>query len=89
MRVKNVSPFPVAVGGGQMVDVGGHADLNSRTPEVAAALDRGVLTRTTGRPAPRRPAPRDVSEPEPASQADREPEPAGAGGDAEPDSEES
>jgi hypothetical protein len=85
MRVKNVSAFPVAVGGGQMVDVGGHADLNSRTPEVASALDRGVLTRTTGRPAPRRPAPRDVSEPEPASQ----PEPAGAGGDAEPDSEES
>ena len=75
MRVKNVSPFPVAVGGGQMVDVGGHADLNSRTPEVAAALDRGVLTRTSGRPAPRRPA---ASQPEPAS----------SGGDAEPDSEE-
>jgi hypothetical protein len=84
MRVKNVSPFPVPVGGGQMVDVGGHADLNSRTPEVAAALDRGVLTRTTSRPAPRRPAPRDVSEPEPAGQ----PEPASAGGNAEPDSEE-
>jgi hypothetical protein len=80
MRVKNTSPFPVPVGGGQMVDVGGHADLNSRTPEVAAALDRGVLTRTTSRPAPRRPPRRDAPEPEP--------EPAGAGGNAEPDSEE-
>lgn len=49
MRVINTSRWPQPIGGGRLVAAGETRDVNSRTPEVARALDVGHLRAVAGR----------------------------------------